>query len=54
MKEMPLAEHNNVVEALPSDRTDESHAKSVLHGERGDVGRSGMPIERSRRMKTSP
>src|SRR5882757_2600618 len=30
MTEMPLAEHNNVVEALPSDRTDESLSKSVL------------------------
>jgi hypothetical protein len=30
MTEMPLAIHNNVVEALPSDRTDESLSKSVL------------------------
>ena len=28
--EMPLAEHNNMVKALPSDRTDESLSKSVL------------------------
>src|SRR5437868_2314193 len=28
--EMPLAEHNNVVKALPSDRTDQSFSISVL------------------------
>src|SRR5258707_15749553 len=28
--EMPLAEHNNMVKALPSDRTDETLSKSVL------------------------
>src|ERR1700686_3333581 len=28
--EMPLAEHNNMVKALPSDRTDQSLSKSVL------------------------
>src|SRR5260370_6846834 len=28
--EMPLAEHNNMVKALPSHRTDESLSKSVL------------------------
>ena len=28
--EMPLAEHNNMVKALASDRTDESLSKSVL------------------------
>src|SRR5216684_6757730 len=28
--EMPLAEHNNMVKAVPSDRTDESLSKSVL------------------------
>jgi hypothetical protein len=28
--EMPLAEHNNMVKVLPSDRTDESLSKSVL------------------------
>jgi hypothetical protein len=27
---MPLAEHNNMVKAHPSDRTDESLSKSVL------------------------
>src|ERR1700730_15478905 len=30
MAKMPLAEHNNVVKALPSDRADESFSKSVL------------------------
>jgi hypothetical protein len=30
MTKMPLAEHNNVVKALPSDRADQSFRKSVL------------------------
>src|SRR5882672_5668714 len=30
MTKMPLAEHNNVVKALPSDRADKSFSKSVL------------------------
>ena len=30
MTKMPLAEHNNVVKALPSDRADKSFNKSVL------------------------
>jgi hypothetical protein len=29
MTKMPLAEHNNVVKALPSDRTDQSFSKSL-------------------------
>ena len=28
--EMSLAQHNNMIKALPSDRTDESLSKSVL------------------------
>src|SRR6266446_10238978 len=49
--EMPLTEHNNMVKALPSDRTDESLSKSVLPWGSGDVGRSRMPIDRSLRTK---
>jgi hypothetical protein len=30
MTKMPLAEHNNMVKALPSDRADKSFNKSVL------------------------
>ena len=30
MTKMPLAEHNNVVKALPSDRTDQSFSIAVL------------------------
>ena len=30
MTKMPLAEHDNVVKAFPSDRADESFSKSVL------------------------
>jgi hypothetical protein len=54
MTEVSLAEHNNVVKALPWDRTDQPFGISVLPWERGDVGRSRMPIDRSLRMKTSP
>jgi hypothetical protein len=32
MTKMPLAEHNNVVKALPSDRADQSFSISVLPG----------------------
>ena len=52
--EVALAEHNNVVKAFPSDRTDQPFSISILPRERGDVGRSRMPIDRSLRMKTSP
>jgi hypothetical protein len=30
MTKMPLAEHNNVVKAFPSDRTDQSLSMSAL------------------------
>ena len=30
LTEMPLAEYNNMIKALPSDRTDEALGKSVL------------------------
>jgi hypothetical protein len=36
--EVALAEHDNVVEAFPSDRTDQPFGISVLPWERGDVG----------------
>jgi hypothetical protein len=35
--EMPLAEHNNMVKALPSDRTDESLCKYPLHRLTGKI-----------------
>ena len=50
--EVALAEYNNVVKAFPSDRTLSAYPFS--QGERGDVGRSRMPIDRSLRIKTSP
>ena len=52
--EVALAEYNNMVKAFPADRTDQPFSISILPGERGDVGRSRMPIDRSLRMKTSP
>jgi hypothetical protein len=45
MTEVSLAEHNNVVKALPSDRTDQPFGNPFCHGECGDVGRSRMPID---------
>ena len=36
--EVALAEHDNVVKAFPSDRTDQAFAYRFCHGERGDVG----------------
>jgi hypothetical protein len=42
-----LAEHNNVVKAFPADRTDQPFSISFSQGERGDFGRSRMPIDRS-------
>jgi hypothetical protein len=52
--EVAFAEYNDVVNAFPSDRTDSLSAYAFCHGERGDVGRSRMPIDRSLRIKTSP
>jgi hypothetical protein len=52
--EVALAERDNVVKAFPSDRPDQPSAYRFCQGERSDVGRSRMPIDRSRRMKTSP
>jgi hypothetical protein len=51
MTEMPLAEHNNVVEALPSDQPMKSSAKPLCHG---NVAMSvdTNAHDRSRRMKT--
>ena len=37
MTKMPLAEHNNVVKALPSDRTDQPFGISVTTNEERDV-----------------
>jgi len=54
MSEVPLSEqttwsrHSRRIE--PISRS----AYPFCHGERGDVGRSRMPIDRSRRMKTMP
>jgi hypothetical protein len=45
--EVALAEHNNVVKAFPSDRTEQPSAYPFCQGARGDVGRSRMPIDRS-------
>ena len=52
--EVALAEYNDVVKAFPSDRTDQPFSIPFCQGERGDVGRSRMPIDRSLRIKTSP
>ena len=52
---MPFAEDDDMVETFR--RRIEPISRSVCpfcHGERGAVGRSRMPMARSRRVKTSP
>ena len=48
MAEVPFPQHHDMVEALASDRADQSFNMTVLHGERGVIGRSRMPIACSR------
>jgi hypothetical protein len=49
-----FTEHDDVVQALPADRANESLNVSVLPGDRGAIGRSRMPIALKRRTKTDP
>jgi hypothetical protein len=51
--EVALAEHNNVVKAFLRTEPISLSAYPFCQGERGDIGRSRMPIDRSLRMKTS-
>jgi hypothetical protein len=48
--QVPLAEEDDMIKTFPPDRANQP----FCHGERGAVGRSRMPIARSRRVKISP
>ncbi len=54
MAQMAFAEHHDMVEAFPADRADQPFCACICQGERGDVGRSRMPIDRTRRINISP
>ena len=49
-----LAEHDQVVDALPPDRADQSFRKAVCQGEPAEIGLSRMPMARRRRVTTDP
>ena len=52
MAQMVLAEHHDM--AFPADRADQPLSYAFCQGERGDVGRSRMPIDRTRRINVRP
>jgi hypothetical protein len=54
MAQMAFTEHHDMIEAFPADRADQPFCVFVCQGERGDVGRSRMPIDRTRRINISP
>ena len=54
LAEVLLAEHHDMIKALPSDRADDFSVCPFCHGDRGAIGRSRMPIARRRRIKRSP
>ena len=54
MTEVAFAEYNDVVKAFLRIEPIGLSAYPFCQGERGDVGRSRMPIDRSLRIKTSP
>src|SRR6266480_3315130 len=49
-----FTEHDDVVQALPADRANESLTQAFCQGDRGAIGRSRMPIAHRRRTKTDP
>ena len=49
MTQTTLAEHDHMIEALVSDRPDQTFDIAVLPGDRGAVGLLPMPIARMRR-----
>jgi hypothetical protein len=49
-----LPEHDQVVDALPPDRPDQSFCKQFCHGEPAEIGLSRMPMARRRRVTTEP
>ena len=52
--QMAFAEDHNMINAFPPDRPDQPFGMPFCQGERKDVGRSRMPIDRTRRTKISP
>jgi hypothetical protein len=54
MAEVPFAEHDGMVKAIPSDRTDQPLRISVLPWRPWRNRSIPVPIARSRRMRTSP
>ena len=54
MAEVPFTQHHDMVEALASDRADQPGNMTVLPRERGVIGRSRMPMARSRRLTAAP
>jgi len=54
MAEVSFPQHHDMVEALASDRANQPFDMTVLHGERGAIGRSRMPMACSRRVTAAP
>ena len=52
--QMSFAEHHEVVDALPSDRADQSLRPPFCQGDPGAIGLSRMPMARSRRLTAVP
>jgi len=51
---MPLAEDQNMIQALAPKLPNSHSAYGFCQGDLGDVGRSRIPIARSRRVKACP
>jgi hypothetical protein len=51
---MPLADDQNMIQALTPKRSDQASAYGFCHGDLGDIGRSRIPIARIRRWKACP
>jgi hypothetical protein len=51
---MALANDDDVIKTFRSDRTDRLFAYPFCQGDRGETGRSRMPMARMRRMKAAP
>jgi len=49
-----FAQDDHVVDALASDRADESFGEAVLQGEPGAMGVSRMPMARNRCLTAAP
>jgi hypothetical protein len=54
MTKMLFVEHQDMIEAVPADRTNNPFRVTILPWRRAEVGLSRMPIAAMRRMKISP